>query len=235
MLKNMTVGKRIFLGFILCLTLMVCLGLVAFNALKGTKEGFIHYRELARETNLAGRLQAHILMLRMEAKSFLINNNDKYLEKFQEYYKKTDEFNEQAGKQITEPTRAKLITEIDAKHNQYKDVFFEIVKKIKETKVLTESVLNAKGPLMEKMLTQMLNSAKEDSDPTNIYHVGLTLRSLLLARLYATKFLDTEDIKAAVRGREEFGKMQELMNALDKELKNPAQRDLLTQLSGLKG
>ncbi|MBF0550584.1 MAG: MCP four helix bundle domain-containing protein [Deltaproteobacteria bacterium] len=145
MLKNMTVGKKIFLGFLLCLTLMACLGLVAFNALKEAKEGFSHYRELARETNLAGRLQANLLMLRMEAKSFLINNNDKYLDKFQEYYKKADELTEQARKQITDPTRAKLITELDAKHKQYRNVFLEIVKKIKETKGLTQNILNAKG------------------------------------------------------------------------------------------
>ncbi|MBF0550585.1 MAG: hypothetical protein HQK60_08620 [Deltaproteobacteria bacterium] len=87
---------------------------------------------------------------------------------------------------------------------------------------------------MEKMLTQMLNSAKEDGQTTNTFHAGLTLRDLLLARLYATKFLETEDLKAADRAREEFGKMQEVMNTLDKELKDPKQREMFTQLTGFK-
>ena len=79
-MKNLTVGKRIALGFSLILVGLVVVGLVAYQELNNASEGFVSYRHLARDTNLAGQVQENILMARMHVKNYIIAGNDKDLQ-----------------------------------------------------------------------------------------------------------------------------------------------------------
>ena len=54
-------------------------------------------------------------------------------------------------------------------------------------------VLIALGPSMEKNLTGIMESAKNDGDAEAAYKAGIALRHMLLGRLYAEKFINTND------------------------------------------
>ena len=57
-LKSLRIGPKIWLGFGTVLALLVVLGAVAFVGLNGASDSFDRYRQLARQANEVGRVQA---------------------------------------------------------------------------------------------------------------------------------------------------------------------------------
>ncbi|MBF0383500.1 MAG: methyl-accepting chemotaxis protein, partial [Magnetococcales bacterium] len=71
-MKNLKVSSVMALGFGIAIVLLLIVSGVAYNGLGEAVSGFTNYRGLARDTNLAGRLQANMLMVRMNVKDFNI-------------------------------------------------------------------------------------------------------------------------------------------------------------------
>ena len=70
-----------------------------------------------------------------------------------------------------------------------------------------------KGPAIERALTVMTD-AEKTGNAKAIFLSGSALRQLMLGRLYASKFLDSSDAKAAERARTELAAMQSNLNDL---------------------
>ncbi|THB63325.1 MAG: methyl-accepting chemotaxis protein, partial [Desulfovibrio sp.] len=71
-MKNWSIGWKLTSGFGVVLVLLMVSGGVAFYYLSENLASFSEYRGLARDTNLMGRVQANLLMVRMNVKDFLI-------------------------------------------------------------------------------------------------------------------------------------------------------------------
>lgn len=235
MLKNFSLAKKLGMGFAAVLVLLAVVSIVAYEALNAASTGFTEYRELAKDTNLSGRVQANMLMVRMNAKDFIITGSEKDLNEIHAYEEKTKEFMDSAQKEIQKPERARLVDEADAKLKAYEESFEKVVQLKNERNELVDEILNVKGPSMEKALTEILTSAKADDDMTAAYHASLAMRNLLLGRLYVAKFLDTNAQQAVDRVKQEFKTMDQDLKILDNELQNPERRKLLSEVQGSKG
>ncbi len=227
MLKDISIGKKLFGGFLVVLALLVIVGAVAYTSLGNASKGFTEYREMARDANLAGRLQANMLMVRMNVKDFLITGSEKDKQQYRDYYKRMSGFLGESQKEIQDPERAKKIDFVDDQVGEYDTAFKKVMDYRTQRDDYVNNTLNVKGPLMENTLTDIMVSAYADKDPTAAYYAGLSMKHLLLARLYMAKFLDTNDRKAVDRVHEEFEKMQKQLEILDKEVENPRRREML--------
>lgn len=230
MFKNMSVGKKIWLGFGSIQVLLVVVALVGYFSLNKGSNGFTQYREMARDTNLSGRLQANMLMVRMNVKDFLITRSDKDYEEFQNYWNKMEQFQKEAQKEIQNPKRAAKIDEVEELLKNYKQGFANVVEFMRQRDQAVNEILNVKGPFMENTLSKIMESADRDKDMLAAFNTGISLKHLLLARLYMAKYLDTNDKKAVDRVAEEFDKMHKYLNVLDRELQNPTRRKLLAEV-----
>ena len=229
MKRQMTIGKKIIGGFAAVLALMVGVGATAYVGLNTAADGFTEYRGLARDTNLAGRLQANMLMTRMNVKDFIITGSEKDKQQYAEYYEKMQGFLEEAQVEIQDPQRAEKIDRIDTQHTAYNQAFNEVVAiQAKRDKGVNEG-LGVIGPRAEKNLTAIMTSAEADGDARAAYLAGLSIRNLLLARLYAQKFLDTNSEAHMDRVHKEFATMQEQLDILNSELQNPERRRHLAE------
>lgn len=229
-MSRLTMSQKISLGFGIVILLLLGVGGVGFFELQNSSQGFIQYREMARHANLTGRLQANMLMTEEHVKDFLISGDEVILSDYKERLKKTEEFLESAQNEIQEPGRAKKIDLIDKSHTEYDAGFSKVVEYMKRRNQNVREVLDVKGPFMEKTLTQIMTSANADGGLTAAYNAGLSMKHLLLARLYMAKFLDTNDAKAVERVRQEFDEMQQKIRILDQELENVNRRSLLSEV-----
>jgi methyl-accepting chemotaxis protein len=234
MFKKMAIGKKIVFGFASVLLILAVVGVVSYRAILTSAAGFTHYREMAVDTNLAGRLQANMLMVRMNVKDYLITGSDKDLKQYEEYTENMEGFMEEAQKEINNPERAALIDDADELHEGYETGFKRVVDFMNERNKLVTNVLNVDGPLMENTMTDIMNSANTDNDMAAAFNTGIGMKHLLLARLYMAKFLDENSQAAVDRVHEEFEKMQGYLDILDKELQNPERRDMLATISKAK-
>ncbi|MGM0415994.1 MAG: methyl-accepting chemotaxis protein [Thermodesulfobacteriota bacterium] len=230
MFANLNLGKKLAIGFSFVLLLVCVVGSISFSTLNKSSEGFDQYREMARDANLAGQVQANLLMVRMNVKDYIITSSPKDLEEYEEYWEKVSGYMQKSQDQINNTDRAKLIDEIEQGLLEYSSSFYTVVDLIERRNKLVKGSMDVIGPETESQLTQILQSSRDDGDMTAAYAAALATRNLLLARLYAGKFLDTNDHSAVERVNQEFSEMAATLDMLTDELQNPQRRELLSEV-----
>lgn len=223
----LTFSRKLFLGFSVVILLLAIVGSTSYFALTNTSSGFEEYRSLARATNAVGRVQANMLMVRMEEKSYIATGSVKDKEAFDFYWGKTQDLIDDASKDLHKSEGKKIIGELENSLKNYVAGFEQVVTFKERRNALFNNSLSTVGPAIERNLTQILVSAKDDGDMAAAYNASLATRSLLLARLYVMKFLDSNEQVDVDRVDQEFSELDGQLKTLESELKNPARRVLI--------
>ncbi len=226
----MKLRTKIIVGFGIVLMLLITIGVVSLLQIGSASRGFTNYRGLARDTNLAGRLQANMLMVRMNVKDFLITGSDHDYNQYTDYIEKMNGFLEESQTEIQKPERAELIDQVDETVTEYEEAFERVYLYRAQRDDIVNNHLLTQGVIMEHSLSEILVSAEADEDMSAAYIASLSLKHMLLARLYMTKFLDTNDDSTMKRVQEEFGKLEDNLVILDRELQNPQRRKYLADV-----
>lgn len=228
MFKNLKIGSKIGLGFGAVLALLSIVLGVAILSLERADEGITEYRGLARDTNLSGRLQANMLMVRMNVKDFLITKSDKDLQQYSDYLSKMQGFLDEAKREIQKPERASLISEIDKAVVDYQRAFDKVVDLINQRNKVDTTRLVPNGEKMRAAIADIIESAYEDGDAEAAYHAGHVQEKMLVGRLFVVKFLQTNldsDYDIAVENMTNSLKRE--IQDLDSNLQSPKRRDML--------
>ena len=123
---RITLGKKLFAGFTLVVLLLALASSGAVVSLQDASAGFVQYRSLARDANLAGRVQANLIMMRIAVKNYLISRGQSGLPEYEERLQKVNELFAVAQQDIHQPDRAALITASTPLLTQYQQTFTEV-------------------------------------------------------------------------------------------------------------
>ncbi|MEL0639560.1 methyl-accepting chemotaxis protein [Pseudoalteromonas aliena] len=201
--------------------------ITSYVTLTSTSKGFDDYRSLAQVNDIVDQVQASMLMLRMNLKDFIITSGTKDRQEFESYLQETKQYITKASSLITNPERIKKVQKLSSLLNQYDSAFDDVVILKKEQNELINNVLNIKGALIERNLSNILISAKNDDDMLAAYNASLVTRNLLLARLYVMKFLTSNTKNDADRVAQEFTNMDVTLKVLNDELQDSKRQALL--------
>ncbi|MFD2206323.1 methyl-accepting chemotaxis protein [Kiloniella antarctica] len=229
-ITNLKIGKKIGLGSSLVLLLLIIVGFISFNGITEAEKHFKEYRSYAIQTNQMGRIQANLLTARLFAKDYIKTNSEESAAKVSERIEITAQLVEESGQLFERPEAVELLKKQAEEIRVYQKSFEAVRALVLQRNDVVET-MNRIGPLAEKELTQIMVSAYEDGDAAASYLAGNTLRHLLLARLYATRYLVDNTEASANRSIQElidFGSFSEEMLS---ELQNPTRRKLATEVS----
>lgn len=228
MFNNLKLGSKIGMGFGVVLALLSIVLGVAVLALERADEGFSEYRGLARDTNLSGRLQANMLMVRMNVKDFLITKSEKDLQQYSEYLLKMQSFLDEAKQQIKAPDRAALIADVDKAVVTYQNAFDKVVDLINQRNIIETTLLVPYGEQMRAAIEDIIESAYQDGDAEAAYHASHVQEKMLVGRLFVAKFLQSNrdhDYEVAIENMQH--ELKKEISDIDQELNNPKHRDRL--------
>lgn len=230
LMKNLSLAKKIGCGFGVLTLLLVVVSMLSWRGLSGVTDGFNQYRALATDTNLSGRLQANMLMVRMNVKDYIMTGSDKDLRQFNDYVEKMNGFIEDAHREIENPERAEKIDIVTNKMATYELAFAQVVNLRNERNQVVNDTLRKYGPSIENNLAAIMQSAKKDGDADAAYEAGLILRNLLYSRFYGQKFLETNTKEDFNRTKEELAKVFTELDVLDTMLDNSNRRSLMMKV-----
>lgn len=231
MLQKMKLKTLLSFGFGIVVLMLLIVSGSAFNGLETASQGFTDYRGLARDTNLSGRLQANMLMVRMNVKDYLITQSDKDIQQYNDYMEKTKEFMAEAKAEIQNPERAKLVAEADHLLSSYDQAFTQVVNLVNQRNNEVDNVLVPLGVDARKALTAIIDSAFDAKDAEAVYLAGKAQQQLLLGRLYVVKYLQSNALPDFERAILELTtNLQKEVSALDSALQNPQRRAYLADL-----
>ncbi|CAM2064365.1 Methyl-accepting chemotaxis protein [Sulfidibacter corallicola] len=236
--NNTKISKKIAYGFGFILILLLIVAAFSVFGLLSANRNFKTYRSYALQTNQMGRVQANLLTARLHAKDFILNNTDAASKKVSERIDTTGDMIAEAEKLFERQDAIDAMKEGSQVIATYASSFGEVTELVRERNQLVDE-MNTLGPLAEKDLTKIMDSAFADKDPRASYLAGSDLRSLLLARLYANRFLVDNKPESAERAEAELAEFERIAQDMKAELQNPERRALansvLTRASAYRG
>ncbi|MBD1558784.1 PAS domain-containing protein [Vibrio sp. S9_S30] len=228
-----TLKAKLIAAFAVVLLTLAIIGLTSYLALTTASDGFKNYRELARDSNLAGILQSNMLMVRMNLKDFLLTGSQKDIEEYNDYLKEVERLLEVADKDIDKPERAAMVKELHKEIHIYSETFDVIKRYRAERDELVNDVLNVHGHKMEKNLTDLMLSASENANTALAYRTGLAMRNLLLGRLYVIKYLENNELASSERVRLEFKNFDKEIQQVRELIDSSSDLALVSETSSL--
>ncbi|MEQ8710245.1 MAG: methyl-accepting chemotaxis protein [Rhodospirillales bacterium] len=222
MLKKIKISRKIFGAFGLILTLFSVTAAVAVGGLTLATDGFREYRSLAIETNQAGRVQANLLLTRLFAKDFILQQTPESIERVNDRVAASIELARELRNAAVFDAHVLKAEEISAGLETYAATFKDVVTYQAKRDHEVNAVLNVIGPQIERDLTAIMESAFEDGDAESAYRASIVLRNLLIARLYVFHFLDDNSQVAVDRVAIEFANLVKNAQTLVSSIENPA-------------
>ncbi len=215
----MTMKVKLILTFSIIGILVSVLAGYSIYGVTKSGDGFTSYREMAKDSVLAGRIQANMLMMRMGVKDFLKTGSQKDVNKFQSNYDETRSFVNEAKKEIQEPSRVSTVVQIDNELTSYKDNFYKVVNYMKDRDTIINNNLNVNGQKIEQLLTSVMKNADRDANSKLALTTAKSIRILLLARIYTVKFFASNAKEDSDRVIREFNDLRVDLNNIGKTLK----------------
>ncbi len=228
MQMNLKLSTQISLGFAAVMALLIVVSVSSFIGLENAVKGFQDYRGLARDANLAGRVQANMLIVRLAANGYIRKHSDQAVERFKDRYKTLEELVDTATKEIQKPERAEKVSFIRKSIGEYERGFLEVVEYMNRRNKVVSQDLDPNGLAMREAMSAIMDSAYKDGDADAAFYAGDAQESLLLARLFAVKYLATNDQDDADRAHKELDEnLAKRAKILDENIQNPERRRLL--------
>ncbi|MBB4303667.1 methyl-accepting chemotaxis protein [Rhodobium orientis] len=230
MLKNLKISTKVFGGFAIVLALLVLISLTGAINLMDGNDSFKRYRDIARQSLQAGNVQTNLLETRVAVLNFLRAPSEENIATVKARAGTTLELSEQFDALVTSEERKKVIAGTVGDMTTYLAAFEDVTKAQATRDALLTSVLNVKGPQMERNLTKIMQSAYQDNDAGAAYHAAAVQRNLLLMRLYLLKFMESNDETAYNRTLAESAETTKNLQSLLGELQNPMRRRLANEV-----
>ncbi|MEQ9327465.1 MAG: methyl-accepting chemotaxis protein [Rhodospirillales bacterium] len=180
---------------------------------------FTDYRGQARLTNETARIQANLLEARVAVKTFMQTGTADAVEAVKSRAGQALAIANEAERLVTDESQDAILKQVVSDISQYLAAFEKAVaaQAVRNDAV---NILDATGPRMEAALTEIMKTAEQDFAVSQAYHAGLALRSLLLGRINANKYLvaNTEaNHKLAI---DSFSEFDAVLDKLIKELQS---------------
>ena len=226
--QNLKIGSRIAVGFALMLAMVVTVGGIGFFSMRDSAHTVTAFRQLALSAEEAALGHGHLISTRLHAKDFVISGAAEAAARVHDHADETLAQIDHSLSRTSDAVNRRRLTDVREGVRQYVDTFDQVtgLQAIRNDLVVQ---LNQTGPTIERALTEMMVSANGDDDAEAAFNAGMSLRHLLLARLYVNRYLVDNSAAANERVRAEFDALSTQSETLLASLENPVRRDLAGQ------
>ncbi|MFB2654837.1 methyl-accepting chemotaxis protein [Shewanella seohaensis] len=234
-INQLTLTKKLAIVPVFLVAMLITLGGLSYFALTDIDNRMRAVTEdLAPESDLTSSLLQEIYRLRLTVKTYVKTGSSETAAEFSAQDSKTRDILAKAKAHIDNPERTQMLEQIIAHEKEYVDIFNrQVVTNQQQRAKLVTGILDVKGPEIEKIISQIMQSSFTDGDVQGAFFAGKNLRELLLARLYVSKFLLDNQADQAQRFRDEIVNTHTTMDELAAALDNLSYQSQVKQAAGL--
>lgn len=230
MFNKLKLSMQISIGYAAVLALLLIVSITAYLGLNSAVGGFSEYRGLARDANLAGRVQANMLMVELEANRFMSEQTEDAVDLFNERFELLKQLSADAQQEIQKPERARKVEVIVDEIGNYEKAFETVERTVNKRNEILNEVMNVQGLKMRQLMTEFTEAAQSQGDTQAVYLAGRAQEALLLARLSAVKFLNADNRQDMARAHKELDEnVTSALARLERMTTNPNQRATLRE------
>lgn len=229
MFKNLKLGLKIGLGFLVILVLLSIVLFMSVVSLKQSENSSDQYISLVSDTNLSNQLQVDMLQVSINVKNFLIENRDENIKQYQAAIEAISNTLMTAKTQINSSDRASLINDIEVAVTAYQKGFSDVTTLMRERDNINNQEL---GPLGENMGDLISSIIQRVADTEAAYYASYVQERMYIGRLYVVKFLESnsdEDFSDAIKNMEDI--LSEAVEELEENLEDDGSLALLNEFT----
>ncbi len=238
--QNLTIGKKITLGFGLSFAVLAVVAVIAYTAVNGAGRRFALLSESARETYAAAMLESSMQGVKLQVNDFLATGSDASIAAVDAAGKTLNAELDAAAKLMQDRERAQEIAKARQLLAAYDAAFRELVANHRARQAVEQTVLVPQSKAIADGLQQMLKQAQTQGDMSAAFRISNGLKALFESTSLVNGFLLDSDpqkavaadaaLKVTVTQIQAMEKEQLEMEKLDATLKDDAKKALLAAL-----
>ncbi|WP_139684143.1 HAMP domain-containing methyl-accepting chemotaxis protein [Vibrio tasmaniensis] len=214
----MSLKKLLTLGFGVILALILVISVVASLRFYQSSDGFNTYRSLALTSVSTGRIQANILEARLSALKYIKNPTPSHASELNRRITASNQLIDDILDSHIDDLHKNEFLAIEGLLNQYSQGFNQVVQLVNTRNNLVQEALDPSGVNMRKAVTNLMTQASAEEDLEVAVSSGQLQQHVLLSRLYASKFLTSNQAEDAQRAEKEFASAALLAETIESQL-----------------
>ncbi|PMO36849.1 chemotaxis protein [Vibrio splendidus] len=227
----MSLKKLLSLGFGVILALILVISIVASLRFYQSSDGFNTYRSLALTSVSTGRIQANILEARLSALKYIKNPVASHASELDKRITTSIQLIDEVLEAHLDDLHKNEFLAIENQLKQYNQGFKKVVQLVNTRNNLVKEDLDPSGLNMRKAVTNLMNQASAEEDLEVAVSSGQLQQHVLLSRLYASKFLTSNNTEDAQRAEKEFASAALLVETIESQLMSNEQIRYLTDFN----
>ncbi|MEO0393142.1 MAG: HAMP domain-containing protein, partial [Pseudomonadota bacterium] len=224
--NDVSIAAKLAVGFGVVVAILVAIAMTGILSFGNTLRSLTTFEEMSENSTILTSLQTDVLMTRLGVKDFVINDDQASQAMVEERLANVNASMEAAQNVVQSPERAQLVASIDSNKQAYEQAFETVTDLQARRHAYVNDQIAPLGRSMRSDLSEVMASAYQDQDITAAYYAGVAQQHLMLARLYAERFLLNNDAAAAARSLDEITNTENALQSLLSELQNITRRQL---------
>ena len=227
----MSLKKLLSLGFGVILALILVISVVASLRFYQSSDGFNTYRSLALTSVSTGRIQANILEARLAALNYIKQPSSSHTTELNKRINTSIQLIEGVLNSHIDDGHKNEFLAIEDQLKQYSQGFNQVVQLVNSRNRLVEGQLDPSGINMRVAVSNMMEQASVEEDLEVALSSGNLQQHVLLSRLYASKFLTSNQTIDAERAFKEFKAAAQLAEVIESQLMSTKQLSYLSEFN----
>ncbi len=238
--REMTVGKKITLGFAVSFGLLALVAGFALFAVNGAGRRLATFAETAQETSAAAALESAMQALKLQVNDFIATGAAESVAGFEAAKQTLEAGLARALEQTADAARARELRRAQELLGGYEKAFRELGANQRARAAVDRDVLGPQAATIADGLQQMLKQAQTQGDMNAAFRIASALKAFFESTSLANGFLLTSEpskaagaaaaLKVVVAQIQLLDKEQIEIEKLDAAMKDDAKRALLAAL-----
>jgi methyl-accepting chemotaxis protein len=239
-IKNLTIGKKITLGFGLLFGLLSVVAIIAYTSLGVAGRRLTLFAGSAQETYAAATLESSMQALKLAVNDFIATGTDESIAACETARNALDADLSNAGRLIIDRERAAQIARARSLLDDYNAAFAELVSNHRAQVAVESNVLGPNAKVIADDLEKLLGQAKTQGDMNAAFQISNALQAFFECSSLVNSFLLTPEASKAEKADtalatmvaqvQKIEKDQIEMEKLDATLKDDARKALISEL-----
>lgn len=230
MLKNLPLHQLLALSFGSMILLICVLAGVSYITLTQGHDGFIEYRQVAKTSNALSQIQGDVLSVRISAIKYLKEQSPAYVDEYSKRIEALKNKLQEVENNVLDQSVSKGLEVAFYDVREYDASFSKIMALFKTRDEIVKQKMDVIGPRMLQEIVKLEQLANDNNNLQFLHEVALLQGNLLLGRLYAVKFLVSNEVSDFNAGLTAFGKVKEEIVLSHQKATTTEERRLLTSL-----
>ena len=229
-LADISIRTKIWAGFLGLLGFLVLIAVVANLHFDGLRTDIANYQRIAADAAKVSEIKARTLGAQVEATEFLRRPTADLAESVAAQVRKARTDIQSVRGNTQDPQWKATLGELDQALGAYSTAFTEVSALQLKMSETAQGRNERIAFDLERKLTRLVKDATGEGEADTAFRYSQGLRSLLLARVYFTKYMDGFGEANADRVAREFDEMVSQLKSVSARLYSGDRRDLLEQM-----